>query len=307
MLTGQTVLITGAARGIGAAAARECAARGASVALVGLEGEELERTAASCGAQAAAFEADVTDTEQLEAAVAAAVERFGGLDAVVANAGIGGGGTVRLADPAAFEKVIEVNLLGTYRTIKATLPHVIARRGYVLPVASMAAAVWNPGMGAYNASKAGVEALGRTLGVELQPHGVAVGVAYFSWIDTDLVRSADAHPLSAGLRQKAPKPFSTTYPVEATGRAIADGIENRSPTVIVPTWAKALLLARTLFRPLAAREGAKHVGELEERAEREIARSGAAAASRPVGPGGEAAMRAAEARAAQPESVGSRE
>src|SRR3954468_17383763 len=117
MLTGQTVLITGAARGIGANAARECAARGANVALVGLEGEELERTAAACGPTAAAFEADATDRAGPEAAVGAAVVPLGGLDAVVANAGIAGGGPVRTYHPDAFTRVIEVNLLGVHRTI----------------------------------------------------------------------------------------------------------------------------------------------------------------------------------------------
>src|SRR3954462_14520183 len=99
MLTGKTVLLTGAARGIGASAARECAARGANVALVGLEGEELERTAAACGPTPAALEAEGTDRAGLDAAVVAAVERFGGLDAVVANAGIAGGGPVRTYHP----------------------------------------------------------------------------------------------------------------------------------------------------------------------------------------------------------------
>src|SRR3954467_7701124 len=213
MLTGKTVLITGAARGIGASAARECAARGANVALVGLEGEELERTAAACGPGAAAFEADVTDRSAIEDAMSRAVDRFGGLDAVVANAGIAGGAPVRSYHPDAFTRVIEVNVLGVHRTLYATLPHVIERRGYVLPVASLAAAMWSPGMGAYNAAKSGVEALGRTLGYEVKHLGVAVGGAYFSWIDPDMARGADAHPVPAGFRQKAPPPFSKTYPL----------------------------------------------------------------------------------------------
>ncbi len=98
-VSGRTVLITGAARGIGAECARRLSAEGARVALVGLEPDELAAVAASCGPEAAWFEADVTDTDELEQAVEAAVERFGGIDAVIANAGIGGGGPLRHADP----------------------------------------------------------------------------------------------------------------------------------------------------------------------------------------------------------------
>lgn len=272
----QVVLITGGARGIGAAAARAVAARGASVALVGLEGEELERTAAACGERAAAFEADVTDRDALTAAVEAAVGRFGGLDAVVANAGIAQAGPVLHADPAAFERVLEVNLLGVYRTISATLPHLVARRGYMLPVASAAAAVWAPGMGAYNTSKAGVEALARTLSMEVEHLGVAVGCAYFSWIDTDMVRGGDAHPASGGARDKLPGPLRKTYSVQQAGAAVADGIAGRARTVCVPGWYRAILATRTLARAIARPE---------------MVRRGAAEASRPVGAGGVAGMR----------------
>src|SRR5919198_4251874 len=191
---GKTVLITGAARGVGAESARQLAARGARLALVGLEPEELARVAEQCGPEAAAFEADVTDTAALEHAVEAAVERFGAIDVVMASAGISPTGMVRSIDPAAFERTLEINLLGVWRTVRACLPHVIERRGYVLVVASLAAATHSPGMAAYAASKAGVEAFADSLRVELAHLGVDVGVGYFSWIDTGMVAGADAHP-----------------------------------------------------------------------------------------------------------------
>jgi NAD(P)-dependent dehydrogenase (short-subunit alcohol dehydrogenase family) len=301
---GKVVLITGAARGIGAAAAHAVAGRGASVALVGLEGPELDRTAAACGGRAVALEADVTDSAALERAAAEVLERFGGIDAVVANAGIAAPGPVLYADPAAFERVIEVNLLGVYRTIRATLPHVVERRGYVLPVASVAAAMWSPTMGAYNASKAGVEALARTLHLEVAHLGVTAGVAYFSWIDTDLVRSTDAHPMADGLRQRLPGPLKTTYSVRQAGEAIAVGVERRARTVCVPPWYRALLATRTLVRTVAERQVLAEAPGIMQRAAADVAARGAAAFSRPVGPGGEAAMAARERDQA---SVGSRE
>ena len=146
-LSGKTVLITGAARGIGAETARQLSARGARIALVGLEPEELARVAQQCGPGAAAFEADVTDNDALAGAVASVVEHFGGIDVVMANAGVVGTGFVRSMDPAIFERTIEVNLLGVFRTVRACLPHVIERRGYVLVIASLAAASHGAGPG----------------------------------------------------------------------------------------------------------------------------------------------------------------
>ena len=227
-LQGRTVLITGAARGIGAESARRVAARGANVALVGLEPEELERVATQCGSNAAWFEADVTDTEALERAVAGAVERFGGLDVVMANAGIAPAGMVRSMDPAAFERTIEINLLGAWRTVRAALPHVIERRGYVLVVASVAAVAHAPGLAAYAASKAGVEAFSDSLRTEVAHLGVDVGVGYFHWIDTDMVRGADAHPAMENFRAQTSGPLGKTYSVASVGKAVVEGMEQRA-------------------------------------------------------------------------------
>ena len=109
-IAGKRILITGAARGIGAEAAQRLARRGARLALVGLEPGELARVARACGPEAGWTEADVTDWAALETAVDQAVDRMGGLDVVVANAGIGAGGLIKSVDPWAFERVIEVNL-----------------------------------------------------------------------------------------------------------------------------------------------------------------------------------------------------
>jgi NAD(P)-dependent dehydrogenase (short-subunit alcohol dehydrogenase family) len=286
---GRTVLITGAARGIGAESARRLASRGASLALVGLEPEGLERVAEQCGAGAAWFEADVTDWDALERAVEGAVERFGGIDAVVANAGIAPSGTVRLTDPAAFERTIEVNLLGTWRTVRACLPHVIERRGYVLVIASLAAVVHTAGLAAYSASKAGAEAFADSLRVEVKRLGVDVGVGYFSFIDTDMVRSSDAHPTLGGLRQESPRPLSNTYPLSDVGEAIVDGIERRRRWVVVPRWARATLLLRTALAPLIDRASYDRAAEAEALFQKDVDERGAEAASAPVGPGGDAA------------------
>jgi NAD(P)-dependent dehydrogenase (short-subunit alcohol dehydrogenase family) len=289
-VSGKTVLITGAARGIGAESARRLAARGANVALVGLEPEELERVARQCGTNAAAFECDVTDWDALEGAVSRAVDRFGGIDVVIANAGIGPAGMTRSIDPRAFERTVEVNLLGVWRTVRACLPHVIDRRGYVLVIASLAAAFHSPGMAAYAASKAGAEAFADSLRVEVKHLGVDVGVAYFAFIDTDLVRAADAHPAIGAMRKETPGPLSKTHPVSAVGEAIVKGIEERRRWVVVPGWIRSLLVLRTALAPLLDKAMLARAAEADELMQRDIEARGMEAASAPVGPGGEAAI-----------------
>jgi NAD(P)-dependent dehydrogenase (short-subunit alcohol dehydrogenase family) len=290
---GKTVLITGAARGLGAETARRVAARGANVALVGLEPEELERVAAQCGANAAWFECDVTDTDALERAVQGTVDRFGGIDVVMANAGIATGGMVRSTDPLAFERTIEINLLGVWRTVRACLPHVVEGQGYVLVIASLAAAVHGPGMAAYSASKAGAEAFADSLRSEVKHLGVDVGVGYFSFIDTDMVRGADSHPALGGLRSQAGWPVSKTYPLSGAGRAIADGIEGRRRGVVYPPWARVLLVLRTAVAPLLERASRSTAAEADALFVRDVEERGAATASGPVGVGGDAARKAA--------------
>jgi NAD(P)-dependent dehydrogenase (short-subunit alcohol dehydrogenase family) len=286
---GKTVFITGAARGIGAESARRLAARGANVALVGLEPEELERVAAQCGSNAAWFECDVTDWDALERAVEGAVERFGGIDVVMANAGVAAAGMTRSIDPRAFERTLEINLMGVWRTVRTCLPHVIERQGYVLVIASLAAALHSPGMAAYAASKAGAEAFANSLRSEVKRLGVDVGVGYFGFIDTDMVRGADAHPAVGSMRQETPGPIKRTYPVSAVGQAVADGIEGRRRWVVVPGWLRPLLVLRTAVAPLLERASFDRATEADRALQEDIDARGAEAVSAPVGPGGDAA------------------
>ena len=287
-LRGKTVFITGAARGIGAETARRAAAKGANVALVGLEPEELERVAAQCGSNAAAFECDVTDWDALERAVEGAVERFGGIDVVMANAGIAPVGMVRSIDRDAFERTLEVNLMGVWRTVRACLPQVIERRGYVLVIASLAAAFHSPGMASYAASKAGSEAFADSLRVEVKRLGVDVGVGYFAFIDTEMVRGADAHPAAGHLRKEAGWPLSKTYPLSAVGEALVKGMEERRRWVVVPNWMRGMLVLRTALAPLMDRASFDRAAETDERVSQDIAERGVEAASAPVGAGGAA-------------------
>jgi NAD(P)-dependent dehydrogenase (short-subunit alcohol dehydrogenase family) len=286
-VAGKSVLITGAARGIGAETARRLAAKGAKVSLVGLEPEELEKVAAQCGPDAIFFETDVTDWDALERAASGTAERFGGIDVVMANAGVAVAGLVETVDVRSWERVIEVNLLGVWRTVRTCLPYVIERRGYVLPVASMAAAVHGPVMSAYAAAKAGVEAFGDSLRSEMAHKGVAVGVAYFSWIATDMVSGGDASPAGGILRGRMKGPLGKTYPVSVAADGVVAGIESRARRVVVPGWARTILGVRDLIGPLQDREVTKYMPEVEKAFNDAIAEQGDAV-SAPVGAGGQA-------------------
>ena len=256
-LRGKTVFITGAARGIGAEVARRVAGAGARVALIDLEPEKLEALAEELGPDAVAFEADVTDWEALERAVAGTVDRFGGIDVVFANAGIAPVGTIATISREDFERTVEVNLLGVWRTVRTCLPHVVERRGYVLIVASLAAALHSPFQGHYAATKAGVEAFANVLRSEIASTGTDVGVCYFSFIDTDMVREAFANPAADKLREQYPAPIRSVAPLERVGKAVLRGIERRARQVTVPRWVAAILLLRGLAQPLGEREARK--------------------------------------------------
>lgn len=249
----RTVLVTGAARGIGAELARQLTARGARLALVGIEPEKLEALAAELGSGAGWWEADVRDAGALDAAISAAAEHFDGLDVVVANAGIATVGTVMSVSPEDFERVIDVNLLGVYRTARAALPHLKRSRGYLLCVSSLAAAHHAPLMASYTASKAGVEAFGDALRTEASVDGVAVGVAYFSFIDTDMVRDAFAESPTQSLREGVAARFTRPMPLDRSVSRVVRGIERRAKRIVVPRALEALVLAPGLLTPLLDR------------------------------------------------------
>ena len=303
-LRDRVVLVTGAARGIGAEAARRLAARGARLSLVGLEPELLEQVAADCGPEAAWFEADITSEEGLQAAIDGTVERFGGIDVCVANAGIGAGGMVRLMEPRSLARVIEINMVGTVNTLRLCLPHVIERRGYLLTVSSRAAIAAGPGTAAYAATKAGVETFANSLRMEVAHLGVDVGVAYFSWVDTDLARGSEEHVEFRKLRQSLRGPMGRTYPVSEAADAIVTGIETRTRAAMSPGWIRWMLLLRGVLPKVVERQLLPLMPEVDRIAAAEAERLGAERLSAPVGAGGEAALRAERERTADAAAAG---
>jgi NAD(P)-dependent dehydrogenase (short-subunit alcohol dehydrogenase family) len=253
---GKVALVTGAARGIGLEIARSLHQRGGSVVLVDLDGDATEAAAASIGHdRTLGIGADVSDWSAIGAGVDAAVERFGGLDICVANAGIApDAATVRVIDPDVFERVLDVNLLGTWRTVRAALPQVVARRGQAVVVSSIYAFQNGVFVAPYACTKAGVEQLGRALRVELAPHGASATVVYFGFVATEMVkRGFDADPLAERYEELLPAFLRRRIPARAAGEAVVRGIERRAATVTAPRFWAGWSALRGVLAPLIDR------------------------------------------------------
>lgn len=241
-LAGTAVLITGGARGIGAEVARQLVDHGALVAILDRDGPSAHRLAGELGGSAAAFEADVTSVQSMTTACAAAAEHFGGLDAVVANAGIPGpSATVAVVDPSDWRAVIDVNLVGVFHTMATALPYLRQRRGYLLAVASIGAVIPGPTVSAYMASKSGVESLVRSLRIELGGSGVDVGIGYFGLIDTGLAQEMLNRPGLGAVMARLPGAVGKPIPVEAAAAQIVAGIARRARRVYAPRWVPLLV------------------------------------------------------------------
>ena len=258
-MNGKRVLITGAARGIGALLARRLHERGARVALLGLEPEQLREVAAACG-DAPWFECDVANRDQVDAAVASAVGELGGVDVAIANAGIGAQMTLVDGDPAVWDATMAVNLAGTHNLVRAAGPHVSHPGGYFLLTASLAAGVHLPLMAAYCASKAAVESLGDSLRIELRPSGARVGVAYYAELDTDMTSRGFATKAAArmpiGGHGRLP-----VAPVAPAIDALEQGIAKRSRRIVSPSWVGVALTFRPLVQRLVELQVRRGIGK----------------------------------------------
>jgi NAD(P)-dependent dehydrogenase (short-subunit alcohol dehydrogenase family) len=272
-LAGQRIVITGAARGIGEKVARVAAAQGARLALIGVEPDRLRAVADDLGPAGSWWEADVRDGAALRSAIDDCAETMGGIDIVVANAGVVSYGTVRQVDEASFERVVDINLNGVFRTLKHATPHLQRSRGHVAVIASALSFTPLAGMGSYAASKAGVEMLALAFRQEVAHLGITVGLVHPSWIDTDLVRGAEADfPSFQDLRRRLPYPGNVTTSVDRAAGAIVDGLVRRRSRVYVPravvaaNWAKAALNSPAAW-PWMRRFAAQVVPALESECE----------------------------------------
>lgn len=242
---GKTVLITGAGQGIGRELAAILHERGASVALVDIDELRVLAAASMLGDRALSLVADVSDRDGMAKAITRTVEHFGGLDVVVANAGVvPPPATLRTMDPSAFDRVVGINLTGVFNTVHPALDQIVSARGHVVVISSCAA--FAPGMGGspYMISKAGVEQLGRAMRVELAPHGATAGVSYFGLVDTEMTHATlDRDDLGRDIDNLLPWPLNVRITATEAARVIADGIGRRAARTIAPSgWEPYALL-----------------------------------------------------------------
>ena len=254
-LNGKVALVTGAARGIGFETARQMHMRGASVAVLDLNADDAGEAAERIGARAIGIAADVTDQGAMMNSVAEVVEKLGGLDVAVANAGIAQKqfATVQGISGEEWERVFEVDLLGVWRTVRAALPQIVERRGQMVVVSSVYAFANGMGNSPYAVAKAGVESLGRALRVELAPHGASATVAYFGWVDTKLVQDAFDQPDGGRIRDLSPDFLLKRITPAEAGAGLVRGIEERAPRVFVPKWWRYVSALRGIVNPLLDR------------------------------------------------------
>ncbi|GAB3391218.1 SDR family NAD(P)-dependent oxidoreductase [Azotobacter armeniacus] len=248
-LSEKVVLITGASGGIGGAVAKAMYARGACLVLTDLSQETLDKMADSMDPERVlALTMDVTDMAVTKAVVVQAIEKFGRLDVAFANAGISGGpASIAGIDEALFERVLEVDLLGVWRTVRACLPHIVEARGHVLMMASIYAFTNGMINAPYAMAKAGVEMFGRALRAELAGTGTSAGVLYPGWVATAIAKPAFGGDATATemVKRAFPGPLGKPIAPSVVAEAVVKGIEKRAPRIIVPG----------LWSPLSALRG----------------------------------------------------
>ncbi len=257
LLAGRTVVLTGSTGGLGAALATALRERGANLALFDLDGDLAREQAAALGSESVArgWAVDVRDLDSIQAAMDAAAAHFGRVDVVVANAGVGSMASIETLDPEVFDRVVDINLGGVWRTFRAGLPHVKQQRGYLLAVSSMAAFVHSPLNGPYVASKAGVWALADATRLELRHHGVAVGSAHPTFFATPMMADVHADPAGRRLWGGNEKGLWKMVGLDEVVREIVGGIERRAALIVVPKSNELVARMPGLIRPLVDRLG----------------------------------------------------
>ncbi|OZD62126.1 hypothetical protein CH272_11985 [Rhodococcus sp. 05-340-1] len=249
----KVIFITGAGSGIGATVAELAYAHGSKVVLVDVN-PSIDSLADRLGDRAFAVHGDVTSRSEMELAAKRAVDTFGRIDIVFANAGIAADPPTTIAAmlPEVLEQVIAVDLHGVYRTVHATLPQIRANNGHILLTASIYAYVNGVVNAPYAMSKAAVEMFGRSLRSELAGTGATAGVLYPGWTRTPIVNSAFGgnQAVTELIETVFPRSLRTLVSTTEVAEAALAGMTRRSARIHVPKRWAAVSAGRGLVNPL---------------------------------------------------------
>lgn len=254
---GRVVAITGSTGGLGAAVASALVAKGANVALFDIDRAALEAQVRALGDGAFAYEMDVRSLDSINRAMSAAVQHFGGLDIIVANAGVDYVEPLISATPGKFERAIDINLTGVWRTFHAGLPHVMQSRGYLMAVSSMAAFVHSPLQAHYTASKAGVWAMCNSIRLEVRHLGVGVGSVHPTFFQTPMMEAIHSDKAGVKLWNGNHGGLWKMISLEDVVAGILRGIERRSDMVVLPKQNTLVAKAPGFFRSFVEALGFK--------------------------------------------------
>jgi len=230
-LSGRSILLTGASGGIGRAVARLLAREGANLTLVARRAEPLEdlrRSLESGASTTIAVAADIRNQADAERAVTEAVRRFGGLDAVVNNAGIGYLASLTEAKDRAVVDLLETNVLGTFRVTRAAFSALATRAGVIVNVASFAGKVGVPYYSFYNASKFAMVGMTEAWRRELKPKGIRVVLVLPAAVETEFLSKLDrGRALGLG-------PAGTVLQPDEVARSIVSALKHPRPEIYIP-------------------------------------------------------------------------
>ncbi|MFE1230906.1 SDR family oxidoreductase [Streptomyces sp. NPDC058745] len=266
VLRGRVAVVTGAARGVGAALARELAGEGMRVALLGRECKTLHAVARTLPVEAHCYAVDVTDKAGMARVAEQVTDDMGPASVVVANAGIAATGPFATADPDLWERVVNVNLLGSATTARVFLPQLARTHGYFLQIASTAAFGAAPMMSAYCASKAGAESFAQSLRAEVAPRRIGVGIAYLHWTGTAMTQDIDENPVLVALRASQPRFAGRVHDAAQVARWLRQGVERRATSVYCPPWLRLMEPLRPLFPFVVARVARRALAHVDTRA-----------------------------------------
>lgn len=236
-LQGQGVLISGATGGIGRKVARCLLEHGANVALMSRPSDRLDALVRELDSdRVLAVPADVTDRGEVQAAMDAAAEAFGGLTAVVAGAGVVLTGTLAEQTEDDVRRVVDTNLYGTLWTLQAALPHVDRAGGHLLALASIAGIVPAPLAGVYPATKAAVGEVIAQLRIELLNRPATAGVVYLGMVDTEMSTLVGEDERLHRAMARAPSVLTGSLSAAEAARRVVRALEHRQGAVVAPLW-----------------------------------------------------------------------